>query len=159
MTVVSNTSPLNYLVLLGKADILPALFGAVSIPPAVFAELSRAQAPDAVRAWIAAPPDWLHIQAPSVVDRSVNLDDGEREAIALAWELRADRILLDDAKARRAALRQGLRVAGTLAILFEASRRGLLVLGPVIEELRQTTFYVDENLVRVILSREDGRQE
>jgi predicted nucleic acid-binding protein len=151
--VISNTSPLNYLIQLGKDQVLAALFGTVSIPPAVGLELSRAQAPDVVRAWIAHPPPWLRICAPRTVDPSLDLDLGESQAIALAEELHADRILLDETKARKIAVARGLKVAGTLAILFEAHERGLLDFARTIDELRATTFYLDERLIRTILSR------
>ena len=153
MIVVSNTSPVNYLVLLKKDYVFPAMFGAVFAPPAVVAELSSKGAPEAVRAWIGSPPSWLHVQSPRDVDRSLDLDTGEREAIALAQELNADRILLDEAKARRAAISRGLKVAGTLAVLFEASERGLLDLGQTINELGATNFYLDEKLVQAIMER------
>lgn len=156
MIVVSNTSPLNYLVLLKKDHILPDLFGAVLIPPAVLTELSRKESPDAVRAWVGTAPPWLRIQTPRIVDTSLDLDGGEREAIALALEVKADRILLDDAKARRLATAKGLRVAGTLAVLVEAHERSLLDIKRTIEELRETTFFMDDALVNAILLRTSG---
>lgn len=42
MIVVSDTSPLNYLVLLDVVSVLPKLFGEVVVPPAVLTELARA---------------------------------------------------------------------------------------------------------------------
>ena len=53
---VADTSPLNYLVLIGAIDVLPRLFEAVIVPDAVKAELLHARAPAAVRRWAAAPP-------------------------------------------------------------------------------------------------------
>jgi len=106
-----------------------------------------------VRAWVESPLAWFHVQAPREIDTLLDLDAGEREAIALAEELHADRILLDEAKARRAAICRGLKVAGTLAVLFEASQRGLLDFRQAISELRATNFYLDEKLVQGILDR------
>lgn len=153
MIVVSNTTPLNYLILLNKDHILPALFGTVAVPPAVVTELTRADAPEPVRAWIFAPPPWLRMETPHLVDADLDLDAGESEAIALAQELHADRILLDDSKARRTAIARGLRVAGTLAVLVEAHQQGLLDIRQTIDELRKTTFYVDDELLKVVLGR------
>jgi predicted nucleic acid-binding protein len=151
--VVSNTTPLNYLVLLKKDHILPVLFGTVVVPPAVVTELTRKDAPEPVRAWILASPPWFRVETPHLVDASLDLGVGESEAIALAEELHADRILLDDSKARRIAMARGLKVAGTLAVLVEAHERGLLDLRRTIDELRETTFYVDEELLHAILVR------
>jgi predicted nucleic acid-binding protein len=54
--VLSDTSPINYLVLIGHIDVLPAVFGQVIIPGAVFTELQHARTPAAVRQWIAQAP-------------------------------------------------------------------------------------------------------
>jgi len=59
--IVSDTTPLNYLVLVDAVEILPRLYGRVLIPPAVKDELSRAGAPETVRKWIADYPSWLEI--------------------------------------------------------------------------------------------------
>jgi predicted nucleic acid-binding protein len=60
MTVVTNTSPLNYLLLIGEARLLPLLFQSLHLPAAVRDELRAAAA--AVRTWAENPPDW----APSI---------------------------------------------------------------------------------------------
>lgn len=50
MIIVSNTSPINYLILIGHINLLPELFGAIIIPQAVYSELSDASAPSHVQA-------------------------------------------------------------------------------------------------------------
>lgn len=64
MLVVSDTSPINYLVLLQQDSLLPALYGRVVIPPAVHEELQRVHSPAAVRQWAAQPPARLTVQRP-----------------------------------------------------------------------------------------------
>jgi predicted nucleic acid-binding protein len=61
MIIVSNTSPLNYLILIGHINLLPELFQQIIIPQAVYNELFDREAPSLVRNWIATPPDWLKI--------------------------------------------------------------------------------------------------
>lgn len=56
MIVVSDTSPLNYLVIVGKQDILPLLFGQVVVPEAVMRELQAAAAPPEVQQWLRSHP-------------------------------------------------------------------------------------------------------
>ena len=56
MIVVSNTAPLNYLALIQQSEVLPALYGAVVIPEAVYQELTSTSAPEAVQAWMTPPP-------------------------------------------------------------------------------------------------------
>lgn len=98
MIVIADTSPVNYLVLIQEADLLPRLFGQVLIPPAVFAELKDPQAPPPVRAWLATAPLWLQVHSLRLhPDPALDyLDAGEREAIALAMELKADQVLMDE---------------------------------------------------------------
>ena len=59
--VVSNTTPLNYLVLIGAAELLPRLHTNIHIAREVSVELARTRAPLVVRDWIATPPSWLKI--------------------------------------------------------------------------------------------------
>ena len=117
MTVVSNTTPLNYLVLIGRADILRALYQTVMIPEAVFLELTSQSTPELVKEWILSKPDWLRVgQTPDLSD--VELDEiqmGERQAIVLAQQLPSDLIILDDRRARRLAQNRGLNVIELLA--------------------------------------------
>ncbi len=85
MIVVSDASPLNLLVRIGHVDVLPTLFGAVFVPPAVVAELSHPSTPDVIRNWFASKPPWLQVKAPVRIDPTLDFDDtGEREAISLA---------------------------------------------------------------------------
>jgi len=54
--VVSNTSPLRYLIVVGQAGLIGKVFQQVLIPPAVIAELTHPSAPPEVRLWMAQPP-------------------------------------------------------------------------------------------------------
>jgi predicted nucleic acid-binding protein len=82
MIVVSDTTPLNYLVLIGADHVLPSLFGRVVVPAAVLAEMQHAKAPPAVSAWAQQPPAWVEIQAPQVQPQFTGLGLGESAAIA-----------------------------------------------------------------------------
>src|SRR2546423_1712363 len=118
MTVVSDTSPINYLVLIDSVHILPDLFEQIVVPQAVRDELLAAGAPDKVKNWIANAPDWFEVQQVGAADSSLNrLGEGEREAITLAQSLGASFILIDEIEGRRAALQRGLKVAGTIGVL------------------------------------------
>ena len=73
--IVSDNSPLNLLVRLGLADLLPALFQHVVIPPEV-AEMAHPKAPAEVQTFIAAQPTWLTVQQPTIVLPLPHLDRG-----------------------------------------------------------------------------------
>lgn len=104
----------------------------------------------AVREWLSRLPPWARICPAATIDPSLPLGKGEREAICLARELRADVLLLDDKKARRIAQEHGLGVAGTLAVLCVAHDRGLVQLREVIRELRDCGFRLSEKLARQV---------
>lgn len=145
--IVSDTSPLNYLVLIEAIDLLPKLVSRVLIPPAVAAELTDEKTPAMVRQWISHPPPWLEVVAPREVDPSLDLDRGEAEAISLATERGIAAILIDERKGFRVAQSRGLAPVGTLAILEVSAARGLVDFDEVIGRLRTTTFHFSEQLI------------
>jgi predicted nucleic acid-binding protein len=158
--VVSDTSPLNYLLLCGAVDVLPRLFGQVAIPGAVLAELNSPDAPSVVRAWTESLPGWIEVRDPEHVDASLKLHFGEREAICLALEMRADLVLIDERVGRRVARGLGLNVVGTLGVLERAAQSGMLDLPMTIDRLQQTTFNVDPSLLKAVLERDvAGRKQ
>jgi predicted nucleic acid-binding protein len=71
MIVVSDTSPLNYLILTEATQVLPALFGRVYAPQAVIQELAHRGSPEAVRLWATSPPEWLSVKQPAHIDPSL----------------------------------------------------------------------------------------
>jgi predicted nucleic acid-binding protein len=160
-SIVADTSPLNYLVLIQTAEILPNLFRTISIPPAVLSELSHSGAPDAVRVWISRPPSWLQVVGlkPAVVSDFSHLDVGEREAISLAFEMSADLLLMDDRDGAVLAREHGLNVIGTLAVLDLAAAHGLVDLQTVFHRLRATTFRMPLRLMTSMLEHDAKRKK
>ncbi|MFZ0961632.1 MAG: DUF3368 domain-containing protein [Terriglobia bacterium] len=129
MTVVSNTSPLRYLVAAGQADLLAKLFGTILIPNAVEREILDPHAPPSVQHWMAHRPPWLQIrpvQTAPDAELTGQLHSGEAEAIQLAQELRADALIMDERRGRQMAARRGLTVIGVLGMLRESYRRGFI---------------------------------
>lgn len=142
LLVVADTSPLNYLVRLGYSEFLTELYGRVLIPPAVLRELTHPNTPTEVRSWIAHPPSWLEVTTASHIDPTLppKLGIGEREAISLALERRADAILIDDALGRSEAKARNVPVNGTLFVILESALRGRLNFEDGIRQLRQVGF-------------------
>ncbi|HEX4959430.1 MAG TPA: DUF3368 domain-containing protein [Thermoanaerobaculia bacterium] len=139
MIVVSDASPLISLGAVGRIELLRQLFGEVSIPLAVLEEITAAglERPGAAEVQAA---DWIVSRAlgSDFLPRALEgeLDRGEAEAIALAVELRADLVLIDERRGRRVASRFDLKVLGVLGILLDAKRKGLLTqVEPVLEDL------------------------
>jgi predicted nucleic acid-binding protein len=160
LSIVSDTTPLNYLVLIEAVEILPNLYQRVLIPPAVRTELAHANTPDIVRAWISQPPSWLQVVS---LKRSAHpgpshLDAGEREAISLASANQADLLLMDERNGVDMARRRGLRVIGTLAALDIAATRGLIDLRTMFDRLGKTTFRSPLQLMAKMLEQDAERK-
>jgi len=153
LIVVADTSPLNYLVQMGRETILRDLYTNVYLPPAVLAELRHDGAPKPVREWAERLPGWVNVVTHFSVDLTLPqvLGLGERDAISLALTISASFILLDDGAGRRAAKERSLVPAGTLAVLAQASERGLIDLSSAILELRRLGFRVSDALLRVYM--------
>lgn len=153
MIVVSDTSPLNYLVRIGLVDILGKLFSEVYIPPSVSTELGRGGAPQAVRDWVASPPAWLTIRQPVQAIVQPALDPGECDAMSLAIELGISQVLIDERDGRAHAASLGLEAIGTLAVLQKAAMVKLIDLHQAVDLLLQTNFRVSKRLLRDIRSQ------
>lgn len=84
----------------------------------------------------------------------MSLDEGERDAIALAVELRADRLIVDDRQGRQEAQKRGIAVIGTLGVLRQADTLGLLDLRTAVDRLKATSFHIaPEVLARLLRDR------
>ena len=127
--IVSNTTPITNLLRLGLLPELGRLFPRLVVPPEVLAELEAGHGP--AKTWLP-PTDALEVEVrqagPSELAQELvlRLDSVEIAAICLAVELGADALLIDEAAGRHAARRHGITVIGTLAILVEFKRRGLI---------------------------------
>ena len=155
MIVVADTSPLNYLIRLGHPNVLHKIYGRVLVPRAVLIEMQHPEAPTEVRVWASAPPPWLEERLVEQVDQNLaaELGAGEREAITLALEARADVLLIDERAGRKEAEERHIKVAGTLAVLLQASLRGYFELPEAMKQLRQYGFRVSRPVEALMLAR------
>jgi predicted nucleic acid-binding protein len=158
MLVVSDATPLNMLVRSGLVHILPALFETIIIPPAVHRELSHPSTPAPVREWIQSPPAWLRVRVPSQPLTHGPKGAGEREAIALACELKAELLLADDKAARATAASLGIAVTGTLGVLEQAAARNLVSLRTSVDIIRSQGLFLTDQLIEDALHRDAQRR-
>lgn len=150
MIVVSDTTPLRYLAVLGHLEFLPRLFGPVYCPKAVVNECLHPRAPAALQAWVKSPPSWLMVAEVDEVaaDLQESLDAGEAAAITLAANLHAELILIDEQEGRRCARARGFLTAGTLNILAQAGVRGWIDYQATVDRLRsETNFRVTRSVI------------
>ena len=156
MIIVSDTSPINNLAAINQLHLLHHLYGTVLIPDAVYRELTDPDFPVAGAIEVQTF-DWIQTRA--VSDRTLvtalgnELDIGEAEAIALAVEIKADQILIDERRGRLVATRLDLRSVGILGILIEAKSQGLIdEVKPLLDALiNEAGFWVAKPLYDSIL--------
>lgn len=156
MKIVSNSSPLINLARINKLDILRQLYGELLVPEAVWQEVvvKGAGQPGAKQVEAAA---W--IQRSQAANRALiqglsqDLDAGEAESIALALEVRAQLLLMDERLGRETARHLGLRYIGLIGVLIEAKRRGLIDrIEPTLRALRvQAGFRISDELYERVL--------
>jgi predicted nucleic acid-binding protein len=152
--IVADSVPIIAFARIGRMDIMKQVVEEVVIPQAVYEELviSGGGRPGASEV---EQSDWIHRRV--VSDRRVlasfpaGLQRGQREAIALAQELGAQ-LLIDESRGRREALRRGLDVRGSLRVLGEAKRQGLIEqVRPLVEAMIASGYRMGENIISSFL--------
>ena len=145
-SIISNSSPLIGLDQLGILNWLEQLYSAIRVPPEVVVETTRT----------VVLPSWVQVVVPGTpmpaeIARA-GLGLGETASLHLATELPLSLLVIDDLPARRLAKSLGLRFTGTLGILVEGKRRGLISeIRPLIERLRQFNFRISDALLENVL--------
>jgi len=149
MIIVSDTSPISNLLKIGEIDLLRLTFSQVRIPDAVFVEICRIEAHRIALESL----NW--IERASLTDVSLlnelrdKVDIGEAEAIALALELSADYLLIDENLGRSIALDMGLKITGLLGVLLRAKADGhISLIEPYVDRLvRDANFRLSPALI------------
>ena len=157
MIVISNSSALINLVIIERLDLLREKFGEIIVPQAVWQEvvIEGAGKPGAKEVERA---NWIRVKEvtnkPLVQLLEQKLDDGESEAIALALEVGADLVLLDERDARDTAESLGLDILGVIGILIWAKKKGLILsLQDELDQLRNVAkFRFNDELYRRVLA-------
>ena len=144
--IISDTSCLILLGRIDELDVLHRLCEKVYITPTIQEEYGEEL------------PDWIEIKAPENTQYrnllEMDLDAGEASAIALSLEINRSILIIDDLKGRKIAERLHLTYSGTLGLLLQAKRTGILpALRPVVAKIRETNFRFSEALLDYILEQ------
>lgn len=159
MIIVSDTTAISNLVQIDEIELLPKIYGQVIIPEAVHDELSVLPhlgiSIDKILAG-----SWLSIMEVEYTDLYrdllTELDMGEAESIALAVQLEADYLLIDEKKGRKAALKNKLQIIGTLGIMIEARKLGYITsIQQKMDDLRGVGFWISEQLYHHVIKIEE----
>ena len=154
MIVVSNTSPINNLAAISQLNLLQLLYHQIVIPNAVYRELTNIPVACTLEVKTF---QWIEKRAVAnstlVKTLQLEIDEGEGEAIALAIELNADLLLIDERIGRIVASRLGLKFVGVLGILLEAKGQGLIhTVKPLLDRLSASGFWINEKLYNQVLN-------
>ena len=162
MIVVADAGPLIHLAAIGQLELIQRLSPEVLVPRAVFDEVVVVGAglPGAAEVGAAV---WIRVVAPTRGDVVAallggGLHLGEAQAIALAVELRADRLLIDERQGRLTAEAMGVAVVGSIGILIAAKTHGdILAVAPHLLALRASGLWLSDGLIaRVLASVGEG---
>lgn len=141
--IICNTSPFQYLHQIGQLQILHALVGQIITPPAVVSELAEGRTQGVDLPDLDALP-WITVRAPVSAPAAALINDlgaGETQVLMLALEMPGAIVILDDALARRMAESRHIPLTGTLGLLLDAKRAGLIpAVKPCLDQLQSLRF-------------------
>ena len=156
--VVSDTSPLIHLARADQFLLIRSLYPSLLLPPAVWREVVEEGNGRAGEAEVRAAVDsgWMEVRPPQ--NRSMlrflksELDEGEAESLALAAQVRAGLLLVDETPARERAALMNLPFTGTVGVLIRAKTAGLVSeLRPVLDRMREQSFRLSDRLYDRVL--------
>ena len=157
---VCDSSPLIHLAAIGRLYLLRDYYNSITIPPAVWRDVvdqggNREGAKEIKNAHA---EGWITVKSPNNTELIKallkDLHEGEAESIALAIELSAAIIILDETEARRSAEQHGLPVIGIIGVLLQAkSDKKIRSMRAELERLQKTgNFWISKSLQQMILT-------
>ena len=153
--VICDTSPIQYLHQIGLLHVLRSLSSTVIVPPSVVSEIETGKnqgvdLPDIRRV------DWIVIREPvsiSALPLIKDLGPGETQVLALGLEMKNSIVVIDDNLARKIAQLLNIRLRGTLGLLLDAKRSGLVSsVAPFLDRLQELQFRVSPETRRAVLN-------
>lgn len=153
MMIVSDSSPLIALAIIGKLDLLEKLYEEIIVPFAVYKEVTEKEKPFSKELRLFLTNRTRQIANRLAVDVLISdIGIGESESIVLALEEKPDLVLIDDLKARKFAKMYGLKIIGTMGILLKAKKNGLITeIKPLITELLSNGIRVGNRIIEMTL--------
>jgi uncharacterized protein len=154
MVIISDTSPITNLIKIGELDLLKKVFETIVLPRIVYEELCVLDN----QKTIIEQTEWLIVK--DLKDMTLKqrllleVDKGEAEAIALAVELHADYLLIDEQTGRAVAERMGLKITGIIGILIQAKQKGYIQnVKPYLERLiNDANFWISTHLLKNVIA-------
>ncbi len=152
MILVGDSSALIALSICDAIELLESLFSKVFVPQAVYDEISRKNKRESTNLTSFLKEKVIPVELGDYLICDFSLGRGELEAIALCKKLKADRILIDDKRARKLARLNGLNTIGSLGILLSAKEKGLVrQISAYIRKLELSDIYIKNDLIDYVL--------
>ncbi|TAH03792.1 MAG: DUF3368 domain-containing protein [Sphingobacteriales bacterium] len=133
--IISDTSCFIILTKIGELELLHKVYGEIITTLDIATEFGETL------------PEWVEIREVTDIYKQklleLQIDRGESSAIALALEISASTLILDDFKARKIASRLGINYTGTIGVIIKAKLKGIIPsIKPIIEKIKQTDFRI-----------------
>jgi predicted nucleic acid-binding protein len=152
MILVADASALIALATCESLALLEALFGNVLVPEAVFSEVTALDKPQSerLRNYLCGKVRVVDMQRYVYLDAFA--DAGETQAMLLYKEVAADYLLIDDKRGRKVAKINQIKTVGSLGVLLQAKRIGLITrIAPLIEQIAASPVFMSESLIQTVL--------
>lgn len=152
MILVADASSLIALATCDRLALLDTLFGNVVVPDAVFTEVTIEGKPQSERLRTYLRNKVLAVDMQQFVYLDGYSDLGETQAMLLYKSINADYLLIDDKRGRKVAKLNHIQTVGTLGVLLQAKRTGLIPsVKPLIEQISASPVFISESLIRAVL--------
>lgn len=160
MIVIADTSPVNYAVMLGIADVLFQLYGRIVVPAAVYAELTGSGAPINLQLWVEDHHDQIEVRESNPPDDPGlnSLHAGEAQAIFLAQQTPNSLLIIDEREGRAEARRRGIAVTGLLGVIRDGAIRGYLDFDATLKRLKETDFRLSDQIEAIVRGQYNNRR-
>jgi predicted nucleic acid-binding protein len=147
--IIGDSSALITLALIDKLELLEQLYLEVYVPQAVYDEVTSIDKPysDKLKSFLQP-----RVKSVDSSITKIGLGEGELEAIVLYKELNSDLLLIDDSRAKKFAIINGIKVIGSLGVLIDAKNKGLIQeIKPYLEMIVNSQIYISNKLIQKVL--------
>lgn len=151
--IVSNATPLIAFARIGELALLERIVEQLTLPQAVWQEVTGVT--ERPGAETIREATWINVQTANEVsaDLLAVLDRGEAEVIALAEEVGAAEVIIDERAARAVAITRGLSVIGSAGLLVRAKDRNLIpAVRPLLTRMQESGMRYSQVFFESLLS-------
>ena len=153
MILIADSSALIALAICDSLSLLELLYQEVRVPRAVFDEVSRKSKKEAEKLNHYLENKIVEVKNTNhIIIKDGTLELGELEAMALYKQMNADRLLIDDKRARKIADLNQIKVIGSLGILLLAKEKKLILeIKSKVVKIQESDIFLSEDIIEKVL--------